>query len=267
MKHPQQLGVGFDAIQEQQETAHLPSEIKQGIEHYRGMLEKHNVAMLAGDENGAAAIQKEARRLATKLNDGEPGILAGPEAPGYVLMNATAAAPGTVPIWGQQGEFDVKVGDTPVHIRMDGMLGIGRLCSIWPGFDATVVEPDNPFISETGFRSFIGDQVKLVPVLTPDMFAREVIASYIKGECRGKLRPVKTGISRTLLTRRIRFVFRLHATRACICHAPHYTLRRTLTSKPKEDNHGSIQRTTQRRRTGGLGIGSPPRSHGQGRQC
>ena len=55
MKHPQQLGFGFDAIQEQQETAHLPSEIKQGIEHYRGMLEKHNVAMLAGDENGAAA--------------------------------------------------------------------------------------------------------------------------------------------------------------------------------------------------------------------
>jgi hypothetical protein len=78
--------------------------------------------MLAGDEKGAAAIQKEAARLATKLNGGEPGILGGPEAPGYVLMDATAAPPGTVPMWGQKGEFDAKVGNMPVHIRMDGML-------------------------------------------------------------------------------------------------------------------------------------------------
>jgi hypothetical protein len=66
-------------IFEEQETAHQPFEIEQGITHYRRMLEKHNAAMLAGDEKGAAAVQKEAGRLATKLNDGEPGILAGPE--------------------------------------------------------------------------------------------------------------------------------------------------------------------------------------------
>ena len=78
MTQPQQLGFGFDKIREEQETAHLPSEIEQGIAHYRGMLEKHNAAMLAGDEKGAASIQKEAVRLATKLNDGEPGILGGP---------------------------------------------------------------------------------------------------------------------------------------------------------------------------------------------
>jgi hypothetical protein len=188
---PEQLGFGFDKIREEQETAHLPSDIEQGIAHYRGMLEQHNAAMLAGDEKGAVAVQKEAVRLAVKLNDGEAGILGGPDAPGYVLMNGTAAAPGTVPIWGQKGDFDIKVGDTPVHIRMDGMLGIGRHCAIWPGFDATVVEPDKPFLSETGYRSFIGVHAKLVPGLTPDAFAREVIASYVKGECKGKLRSVK----------------------------------------------------------------------------
>jgi hypothetical protein len=191
MKRPQQLGFGFDAIQEQQETAHLPSAMDDGVHLYRAMLVKNHEAMLAGDEKGAAAIQKEAARLATKLNGGEPGILGGPEAPGHVLMDATAAPPGTVPMWGQKGEFDVRVGNMPVHIRMDGMLGAGRLRSNWPGFDATVVEPDKPFLSETGYRSFIGVHAKLVPGLTTDAFAREVIASYIKAECKGRLRPVK----------------------------------------------------------------------------
>jgi hypothetical protein len=124
---------------------HLPSEIEQGIAHYRGMLGEHNAAILAGDERRAAAIQKEAVRLATKLNGGEPGIPGGPEAPGYALMNATAAPPGTLPMWGQRGEFDIKTGDMPVNIRMDGMLGVGRDCAIWPEFDATVVDPDRPF--------------------------------------------------------------------------------------------------------------------------
>ena len=185
MTQPQQLGFGFEKFREEQETAHLPSEIEHGVAHYRGMLEKHNAAMLAGDEKGAASIQKEAVRLATKLNDGEPGILGGPEAPGYVLMNATAAPPGSVPTWGQKGEFNVRVGDMPVHIRMDGMLGIGRHCAIWPGFDATVVEPDKPFLSETGYRSFIGVHAKLVPGLTPDAFAREVVQHHLKTECKG----------------------------------------------------------------------------------
>ena len=100
-------------------------------------------------------------------------------------MDATAAPPGTVPLWGQKGEFDIKVGDMPVHIRMDGMLGIGRHCAIWPGFDATVVEPDKPFLSETGYRSFIGVHAKLVPGLTPDAFAREVVQHHLKTECKG----------------------------------------------------------------------------------
>jgi hypothetical protein len=45
--------------------------------------------------------------------------------------------------------------------------------------------------SETGYRSFMGGQGDLVSGLTPDEFAREVIAAHIKGECKGKLRPVK----------------------------------------------------------------------------
>jgi hypothetical protein len=185
------MGFGFEAMAEERETAHLPAQMDAGIDAYRAMLEEHNRAMLAGDEKRVMALRKEANRLAVKLNGGEHGILGGPDAPGYVLMRSTAAPPGTVPIWGQQGEFDIKVGDMPVHIEMDGMLGICQSMSVWPGFSANVVEPEKPFFSETGFRSFIGVHADASPGITPDEFAHQVIAAHIRGECKGKLRSVK----------------------------------------------------------------------------
>jgi len=191
MNQPEQLGFGFDKMFEQQETAHLPSRVDEGIAHYRAMLEKNHQAMLAGDVSTAMEIRKEANRLAHKLNNDEPGILAGPDASGCVLMRETAAPSGTVPMWGQKGDFTITAGNMPVHIIMDGMIGVTAGLSVWPGFSANVVEPDKPFLSETGFRSFLGANADMVPGLTPDVFAREVIAAYIKGECKGKLRPVK----------------------------------------------------------------------------
>ena len=188
---PHQLGFGFDDILEQEETAALPSTMDDGIAHYRSLLEKHHEAMFAGDEATAMAIREEGNRLAVKLNKGEPGILGGPDAPGYVLMRETAAQPGAVPMWGQRGDFTVIIDDMPVHIVMDGMLGTCASMDIWPGFSANVVEPEKPFISETGYRSFLGPQADFVPGLTPDDFVSEVIARHIRGACKGKLRPVK----------------------------------------------------------------------------
>ena len=187
----QQLGFGFDQMAEELETAHLPSEIAAGIEAYRKMIEDHDRAMRAGDEKSAMAVRKEANRLAVKLNGGEMGVLGGPAAPGYVLMRETAAHKGTIPLWGQEGDFNIDVNGTPVRIDMDGMLGICASMSLWPGFGAYAVDASKPFFSETGFRSFLGIHANLVPGLTPDAFAREVIASHIKGECKGKLRSIQ----------------------------------------------------------------------------
>jgi hypothetical protein len=187
----QQLGFGFDDILEQEETAALPSTMDDGIAYYRALLEKHHEAMFAGDEATAMAIREEGNRLAVKLNNGEPGILGGADAPGYVLMRETAAQQGTVPMWGQRGDFTVTIDDMPVHIVMDGMMGACASMDIWPGFSANVVEPEKPFISETGYRSFLGVHADFVPGLTPDVFVSEVIAGHIKGACKGKLRPVK----------------------------------------------------------------------------
>jgi hypothetical protein len=155
MTHPEQLGFGFDKFQEERETAHLPSAIDEGVTHYRALLAQNHQAMLAGDEKAVMNIRKKANRLAVKLNDGDVAILGGPDAPGYVLMRETAAPPGTVPMWGQQGDFTVTVGDMKVRVAMDGMLGISAGLNFWPGFSANVVKSDKPFLSETGFRSFI----------------------------------------------------------------------------------------------------------------
>jgi hypothetical protein len=53
MANSEQLGFGFEQIEEEKATAHLPSEIEAGIVAYRGMLGKNNEAMLAGDEGAA----------------------------------------------------------------------------------------------------------------------------------------------------------------------------------------------------------------------
>jgi hypothetical protein len=50
-----------------------------------------------------------------------------------------------------------------VRIVMDGMVGVCASMDVWPGFSANVVEPEKPFISETGYRSFLGLHADLFP--------------------------------------------------------------------------------------------------------
>ena len=46
---------------------------------------------------------------------------------------------------------------------------------------------EKPFLSETGYRSFIGLRSGLQPGMTPDSFAREIIALHVTRELKGKL--------------------------------------------------------------------------------
>lgn len=58
--------------------------------------------------------------------------------------------------------------------------------SFWPGFGAHAVDYDRPFLSETGYRSFLGLHADPQPGLTPATFTREVIASYVERELKEK---------------------------------------------------------------------------------
>src|SRR3546814_13861751 len=73
---------------------------------------------------------------------------------------------------------------------IDGLFGIASSFAFWPGFAAHAIDRGQPFISETGYRGFLGIHAEPVPGLTPDAFTAKVIASHIKKELKGRLLPI-----------------------------------------------------------------------------
>jgi hypothetical protein len=171
----------------ERETAHLPGTMEEAIPFYRLLIRQHHAAMLAADVDTAMRLRKEASLLALRLNGGEPGILADDDSPGIVLARETAALVDAVPLWGQEGNFTIEVNGMRVRIELDGMFGIGSIYGYWPGFDAHAVDHLRPFISVTGYRSFLGIHAEPAPGLTPDAFAEKIIAAHIRHELKGRL--------------------------------------------------------------------------------
>lgn len=169
------------------QTAHLPGGMDEAIPFFRGLIAKHHAAMLAADVEQVTRLRKEARLLAVKLNGGNAGICAHDDAPAYVLARATQAELGTVPLWGQTAEFEVAVAGAAVRIEMDGIFGIGGSSCFWLGFSAHAVDWQRPFISETGYLSFLGVCADPVPGLTPAAYVEQCIMAHVRHELRGRL--------------------------------------------------------------------------------
>lgn len=169
---------------------HLPSSLEAALPYYRDLITRHHAAMLAGDDKTVGALREEAHHLALRLNHGEPGILAGPDAPGCQLADLTAAEPGTLPAWGQQGEFILEVAGMRVLIKLNGLFGHGARFMTYLSFSAHALDWDRPFLSETGYRSFMGVNAALVLGLAPDAFAREVVTNHVALALKGKLVPI-----------------------------------------------------------------------------
>lgn len=165
----------------------MPGTFPEALPYYHALLDKHHAAMLAADVDETMRLREEADTLALRLNHGDPGILAGPDAPGCALARETAATPGSVPLWGQKGSFIVTVSGARVRIEIDGIFGIGVRVAYWPGFSAHAVDRDRPFISPTGYRSFLGIHADAVPGMTPDAFVAKVLAAHVAEELKGGL--------------------------------------------------------------------------------
>ena len=194
--HTDQLG--FDALlldadrtnharKLEDETRHLPATMADALPFLWELLEEHHAAMLAGQVDEVMFCREEAHRLAVKLNGGKAGILADDDSPGYVLARETAAAPGAVPLWGQKASFVVTAAGARVRIEMDGVFGLFATTGFWLSFSAHAVDFDRPFISETGYRSFLGIHAEPVPGITPDAFAEKVVAAHVAREMKGRL--------------------------------------------------------------------------------
>jgi len=199
--HPASEQLGFDALIAEadsanarqrfdRDTAHLPSELDEAAGYFRLLIRQHHAAMLEANVRGVFALRSQARALARKLGNGDPGFLANEDAPGCVLERLTAASAGTLPLWGQKAAFEIDVNRMKVCIKLEGLLGIGASVMFWPGFAAHAVDFERPFLSETGYRSFLGIAAEPYACVLPQEFAEKVIAAYVRTELKGKLAPI-----------------------------------------------------------------------------
>jgi len=195
--------LGFDALLNEadqdnaarvfeRETAHLPGDLDTAIAHHRQQIEDHHAAMLACAFETALAIRRDAKLLARKLNNGDPGILAHENAPGYVLARDCAAPDDNTPLWGQDGRFTILLHDISIDVTMHGMFGIGASSVPYLGFEIRAVDKSKPFLSNTGYRSFLGCSVEAETGLTVDTFVTRVLTQHIEAELRGKLVAIST---------------------------------------------------------------------------
>ena len=197
-RHDPRSQLGFDALlleadhtnhtrRIEAQNAHLPATMGEAMGFFWELLDEHHTAMLAGQVDEVMFCREEAHRLAVKLNGGKAGILANETSPGCVLARETSAAPGAVPAWGQKGSFIVTVAGMRVRIEIEGVFGLFAAWSFWPSFSAHAIDPGRPFISETGYRSFLSVPLAPLPGLLPDTFAAEAIEAHIRQEMKGKL--------------------------------------------------------------------------------
>jgi hypothetical protein len=199
---PQPALLGFDALlasaesanltrQIERDCAHLPGNLVDAVPFYRALIEQHHAAMLAADLKQIRELREEAHRLASKLNRFEPGIIADADSPGCVLDRATRAPEGRVPLWGQSGSFEVACGRMRLRIALEGIFGLTACLMNWLGFEVRAIELDRPFLSETGYRSFLGVGGAMQAGITPDVFAARIIAAHVERDLKGRLVAIK----------------------------------------------------------------------------
>lgn len=168
-------------------TEHLPGDMEAAVAFHRTQIDDFNAAMLRQDQSAMDLICREAYALAEKLT-GHSAIFGSDNSPVFTLIRRCAAPNGTVLLWGQEGEFTLPVAGTLVRFEWGGML---CLCGSHSGFNAHVVDYDRPFISDTGFRSFVsGGGVGHVAGMTVAQYATAAIEHHVQTEMKGKLVPI-----------------------------------------------------------------------------
>jgi hypothetical protein len=128
---------------------HLPAE-PEALEQLAGqMLELFNDAMRAGSlrDIETSALRYEA--VVYRLNGDTFFGSGADDGPGTRLQKRFAAPAGTVPGWGQTGEYLLEVAGMLLRVKVDPWRGFNGVHSL--GFYA--VDAAAPFISETGFMS------------------------------------------------------------------------------------------------------------------
>ena len=84
----------------------------------------------------------------------------------------------------------MTVANMRLQVSMEGIFGIGATAMPYLGFSLRAVDYDRPFLSETGYRSFLGVSVKPEPQMDVAGFVRRVVEVYVKQELKNRLVPI-----------------------------------------------------------------------------
>jgi hypothetical protein len=138
-----------DTVRIEAQAAALPTDTDGRRAVLMAAAEAYHAAIMDGDEPARRAADQRALAALVALNDGELfGFAVKDKAPDQML-DQCAAQPGTVPHWGQRGEFVLTVDAMRVRVSFDPNLGRSMPAHI----GLHVVDPAKPFISDTGFWS------------------------------------------------------------------------------------------------------------------
>lgn len=163
-------------------AASLPTDRAELLAVAKAATSAFNVAVMACDDAGAAEAVELVEAVVWQLNGGTFfGCSADEDSAGNVVARHCGAEPGTVPAWGQQGEFLIEVAGIRALVKCSDGFGWMR-CHL----EFHAVDVHGPFISETGYRSHFGSVVGGVAV---DEAARRVMAALLKENGRCMVRP------------------------------------------------------------------------------
>ncbi|WP_321935223.1 hypothetical protein [Paraburkholderia sp. J8-2] len=132
-------------------AANMPGERAGLLDVAKQSVDALNAAVLASDVGAANVAVDHYEAAAWKLNNGtffgykQPS---NPEAGGILAENHCRATPGASPMWGQCGEFLIEVSGITAVVEVEDGISRFSTCFIFQA-----VDPDGPFISETGYRS------------------------------------------------------------------------------------------------------------------
>lgn len=139
------------------------------------LFQKINTACLSGEAEAIHLALVALRKEMVRINNGATGIIA-PDSKSMQAVNACAAEPGSIPLWGQPGFFYIIVNDMPVVVSCSPVF----MASHTFHMEFYAVNPDIPFISETGFYSHF--ESRTTYGLSVEDAARVIISNYQKAK-------------------------------------------------------------------------------------
>jgi N6-adenosine-specific RNA methylase IME4 len=136
----------LDLHRHREMLAELPADIDTLVTMYGAALVQLDLAAANCDQLEVDAMCRRLELLQERANGNNRFGMSCDDSPAERLRAENASPPGVAPSWGQRGVFRLVVEDVPHIVTHDEHMQ----------FAVYAEDPDQPFLSETGYRSFAG---------------------------------------------------------------------------------------------------------------